>query len=140
MKKLTLKRHGFSFGAFSTLLDEQGHELCKMAERPWQNNLAGISCVPVGRYQLLPHNSPKFGQCYALEAPELGVTLHGPSLRTHILIHPANLPSQLAGCLAPGTDFGCVDGQWAVVNSKTAFNTLMTYLDGQAAQLEITHG
>ena len=57
--------------------------------------------------------------------------------RTHILIHKANSPKQLKGCLAPGVDFGYVHGEWAVVNSKAAFNALMKELAGQPAQLTI---
>ena len=57
--------------------------------------------------------------------------------RTHILIHKANSPKELQGCLAPGVDFGFVNGEWAVVNSTAAFNVLMTELAGEAAQLTI---
>ncbi|MGC3833972.1 DUF5675 family protein [Moritella viscosa] len=100
-KTLTLHRNCFSHGTFSILCDDNGKELCKVLERPWLNNQASISCVPFGTYDFLPHESPKFGQCYALEAPSLGVTRYGPSQRTHILMHKANKVSQLQGCLAP---------------------------------------
>ncbi|MCG9624182.1 DUF5675 family protein [Vibrio mediterranei] len=137
MKRFVLKRRYFQDGTFGTLHREDGSQVCVIAERSWRNNLPGKSCVPEGSYQILPHKSPKFGDCYALEASELGVTRQGPSLRTHILIHKANTPSQLQGCLAPGVDFGFVGNEWAVVNSKAAFEALMHELDGQPAVLII---
>lgn len=61
----------------------------------------------------------------------------GPSLRTHVLIHKANKPSDLQGCLAPGVDFGFVGNEWAVVNSSHAFKVLMAELNGKPAKLTI---
>ncbi len=139
MKTLTLRRRYFVDGTFSTLHDGAGEQLCCMVERPWQNNAPRQSCIPEGTYQLIPHTSPKFGQCYALEANTLGVTRYGPSLRTHILIHTANLPSQLQGCIAPGEGFGVINNQWGVINSRAAFDKLMNHLDNKAWQLIISH-
>lgn len=137
MKHFVLKRRYFKDGTFSTLHREDGSQVCVMAERPDLNNAPGKSCVPEGAYQLLPHESPKFGRCYALEAPTLGVTRYGPSLRTHILIHKANTPDQLQGCLAPGVHFGELNGEWAVMQSTAAFNALMSELAGKPATLTI---
>ncbi|WP_311567258.1 DUF5675 family protein [Photobacterium arenosum] len=137
MKTLTLRRRHFSHGVFSTLHDDSGHPICDVIERPWLNNQPRVSCIPEGTYDLLPHNSPRFGECYALEMPSLGVTRYGPSQRTHILIHPANTVSELEGCLAPGSEFGVVNGQWGVLDSRAAFTVLMDYLDGEDARLEI---
>ncbi len=60
MKTLTLHRNYFPHGTFSFLCDENGNAILKTVERPWKNNAAGISCVPEGTYDLVPHNSPKF--------------------------------------------------------------------------------
>ncbi|MDF2183474.1 DUF5675 family protein [Grimontia hollisae] len=137
MKHFVLTRRYFQDGTFGTLHREDGSQVCVMAERPWLNNAKSRSCVPEGTYHLLPHNSPKFGVCYALEAPTLGVTRYGPSLRTHILIHKANTPGQLQGCLAPGVNFGELHGEWAVMQSTAAFDSLMTELGGEPATLTI---
>ncbi|MGF1688722.1 DUF5675 family protein [Photobacterium japonica] len=137
MKTLTLKRRHFSHGTFSTLHTQDGKQVCCMVERPWQNNQPNVSCVPPGTYKLIPHQSNKFGTCYALEAPTLSVTRYGPSVRTHCLIHKANRPNELQGCLAPGTHFGVSRGEWAVMNSTEAFNGLMTLLAGETWQLDI---
>lgn len=139
MKTLTLRRHCFPHGTFSTLYDPSGNELCKMVEPAWENNKKGKSCIPFGTYDILPHQSPKYGECYVLSCPDLGVTAYGPSHRTHCLMHSANLPEQLEGCMAPGKEFGVVNGKWAVVSSKVAFNQLMAYLDKKPAKLHIRH-
>ncbi len=137
MKTLTLHRNYFKHGTFSYLTDDNGNPLVVTVERPDKNNQASISCVPEGIYDLIQHESPKFGRCLALDAETLGVTLWGPSQRTHILIHSANTPSQLEGCIAPGLDFGVVNNQWAVTHSRDAMATLMQYLNGENAKLII---
>ena len=137
MKNFILKRRYFEEGTFSTLHRADGSKVCCVVERPDLNNKPSESCIVEGTYSLLPHQSPKFGECYALEAPMLGVTRYGPSLRTHVLIHKANVPSDLEGCLAPGLSFGYVKGQWGVVSSGVAFNALMKELGGEPAQLTI---
>ncbi|UTM59214.1 DUF5675 family protein [Photobacterium sp. CCB-ST2H9] len=137
MKNFILKRRYFEHGTYGTLHREDGSTVCCMVERPFLNNKKGESCVPEGTYTLYPHQSPKFGNCYALEAESLGVTRYGPSQRTHILIHKANSPSQLQGCLAPGVDFGFVGNEWAVLNSAAAFHNLMDELAGAPAVLTI---
>ncbi|WP_434357409.1 DUF5675 family protein [Parasalinivibrio latis] len=137
MKHFKLKRRYFPHGTYGTLHREDGSKVCCITERAWENNAPGKSCVPEGTYTLYPHQSPKFGKCYALEAKALGVTRQGPSLRTHILIHKANKPSDLQGCLAPGVDFGFVGNEWAVINSKAAFDALMRELGGEPATLTI---
>ena len=134
--KLILKRIEINSGTFGKLYID-GDFICHTVERPWKNNEAGVSCIPEGTYNITPHVSPKFGDCYILEQRTLGVTKFGPSQRTHILIHPANHAGQLQGCIAPGRKLGTVGGHWAVLNSREAFNKLMDLLGGNAATLEI---
>ncbi len=137
MKILTLHRTYFPRGTFSYLCDDNGNIICVTCERAWTNNKPGVSCVPEGIYDLVPHTSPKHGKCYALEAPTLGVEIYGPSLRTHILFHKANKPSQLEGCIAPGRTIGVLDNEPAVLSSGDAFDELMRYLGGEPAKLVI---
>ncbi|SGZ03494.1 Putative uncharacterized protein [Moritella viscosa] len=59
-------------------------------------------------------------------------------MRTHILIHKANSPQDLQGCLAPGVDFGFVHGEWAVLNSTAAFSALMAEFAGEIISLSIS--
>ena len=139
--KLLLKRFPTPKGIFGTFgeLYAKGELVCFTVEREWNNNKPSISCVPCGIYELVPHESPKHGTCYALQQQNLGVTVYGPSLRTHILIHIANKATELAGCIAPGKSLGVVGNEWAVLNSGGAFNELMILLDGKPATLEIVN-
>lgn len=131
-----LKRRYFDHGTYSTL-EFKGDEICKFVERPNKNNQPSVSCVPEGVYTIKPHQSPKFGYCYILTADTLGVGIDR-GLRTHILIHKGNTPSDVQGCLVPGVEFGFVNGQWAVVNSTKAFADLMTEFNGEEHTLIIS--
>ena len=137
MKHYILKRRYFKHGTYSYLFREDGSEVCCFVEREWRNNEPFKSCVMEGTYDLIPHNSPKYGECYAMVAPTLGVTLHGPSIRTECLIHIANKPSQLLGCASPGLSFGYLGNEWSVKSSGIAFRALMNELGGEPATLTI---
>lgn len=80
--------------------------------------------IPAGVFEGILRYSPHF----ALTVPGIAVPY-----RTDIEIHPANLPSQLEGCIAVGSS---VDND-ALDNSKQAFQKLMTYLP-QSFQVEIS--
>ncbi|GGA95895.1 DUF5675 family protein [Agarivorans gilvus] len=133
-----LVRHYFSHGTFGQLFSPCGTPLAVSVERPWLNNQPSISCIPEGTYKIVPVNSPKFGECLGLSAPTLGISHdHSGILRTHILIHPANLASQLEGCIALGEKWGVLNGEWAVLNSRHACELFKSYIHGQQAWLEI---
>ncbi|EMD1175041.1 hypothetical protein VP758_001557 [Vibrio harveyi] len=134
MKKLTLITKGLPNGTYGELF-MNGERLCYTVEREWNNNNPSISCVPAGTYTLKRHESPRFGECFALEAPTLGVTVYGPSVRTHCLMHVANFPHQLEGCIAPGTALHAT--QWGVSNSSKAMSILRRKLSDGAYELEI---
>ncbi|CAH6850386.1 hypothetical protein EDB29_1011131 [Vibrio crassostreae] len=108
--------------------------LCTV-EKEWKNNQPYISCIPAGEYDLVPHDSPKFGKCYALENKRVGVSIYGPSERTHCLIHIANWPREVVGCIGVGESFH--SQKWGVANSTKAMGKLMELLDGNRAKLTI---
>ena len=113
--------------------------LCYTIEKPWENNAPMISCIPAGVYELNPCSSPKFGETYCLENPSLNVSHCGTTRRTHILIHKANMESQLLGCIAPVSSFGVLDGktEWCGLSSAVAYNKLMNVLDGKQHSITI---
>lgn len=137
MKYYTLKRRYFDFGTYSYLFRQDGSKVCCFVEPVWANNEPFKSCVPEGDYDLVPHTSEKYGECYALESEFLGVTVYGPSIRDACLWHIANKPSQLVGCGAPGVNFGFLSGEWSVKSSGIAFKALMKELGGKPARLTI---
>ena len=99
-----------------------------IAEPPWRDNQPNLSCVPPGRYNLLPHVSPRFGRC---------LLVAGVRGRSHILVHAGNvggdklkgLHTHTLGCLLPGLARGSllIKGvhQRAVLSSRTAMRYLL---------------
>jgi hypothetical protein len=85
-----------------------GADFCATCEQPWNNNLEGHSCIPVGDYQLLPYDSPAHGPTVVFHNPALGIygtpalIPAGQAGRSLCEIHPANWPFQLRGCVAVG--------------------------------------
>lgn len=79
-------------------------------ERPWLDNEPFISCIPEGRYTLKRVNSPRFGagRWEVSEVPG----------RWHILIHTANFPHDVEGCIGLGR--GVMKDHRGVSNSANA--------------------
>jgi hypothetical protein len=101
-------------GAFGKLILPSGVRLYTV-ERPWLGNAPSISCIPEGVYQLRPR--PFFRGGYdAIEIMDV------PD-RSHILIHIANWPWDVEGCVGPGIGLDLGNNQ--VVSSRIAFGQLM---------------
>lgn len=87
-----------------------GVHFCATCEQPWNDNLQGHSCIPVGDYQLLPYESPAHGSTVVFHNPELGIygtpdmIPAGKTGRSLCEIHNANWPFQLEGCVAVGVE------------------------------------
>jgi hypothetical protein len=104
-------------------------------ERPWiasatsKGGSKGISCVPVGTYKLVRHNSDAHPMTWALVNEELDV-VHYPraglasGTRTAVLIHPANWAAELRGCIAPGTRAGLGERGYQVYDSRKAMKMI----------------
>jgi len=78
-------------------------------ERPWLDNAANVSCIPEGNYDVAWRTSPRFGETYHIQDVED---------RTYILIHAANFPKDVQGCIGLGT--GLMGDRVAVSNSRKA--------------------
>ena len=89
-------------------------------ERPWDNNNPFTSCVEPGVYSLVPHKSHKYGNVLALVNENLGVThwQENHSKRYAILIHPANFPHDVQGCIGLGDSY--IADKNMVTNSRQA--------------------
>jgi hypothetical protein len=99
-----------------------GNWVRKTLERPWQNNLPNISCIPKGTYQCRYSFSPKFLK-YTYEI------LNVPK-RSGIRIHSGNYFFQIQGCILLGTSYSDInkDGKVDVLNSKSTINALEALL------------
>lgn len=115
-------------GTFGVLV--VGSQTYKTVERPYLDNKPFVSCVPPGKYTLENHSSRKFGETYALVNHELGVYHYDApnAKRTAILIHSANFPRQLHGCIGLGKGLGFIQDQLAVVNSRQATGEVLRRL------------
>ena len=82
-------------------------------ELPWKDNLAQVSCIPEGRYELVKRWSPKFNR---------HLQVMNVSQRENILIHPANdATHELKGCIAP---VSLITGAGKGIRSRPALKTL----------------
>lgn len=82
-------------------------------EKPWVNNAAQISCIPEGMYIATRYMSPTPGRGVVWQ-------LNDVPGRSNIQIHAANRQQDVIGCIGLGTVLGAIDGEWAVLNSRTA--------------------
>jgi hypothetical protein len=106
-------------------------------ERPWVPDPSGgglggdpgLSCIPVGAYTLVLHDTQKHPKTWALVNADLGVVADPtPGMRSDILIHPANFASELEGCIAPGITRQNDGTQWMVTSSQVAMRQLQAAL------------
>jgi len=97
-------------------------------EDPWHLNERNISCIPEGRYTIVPHKSPKFGSTYLVE---------NVTERSNILIHAGNTAKDTSGCILVGLQFGELNNQPAVLASRSAFLKFMELMDGEDGELVV---
>ena len=110
--ELTLYRAYFEDGTNCTVFCS-GQFLCHTIELPWKNNKRNISCIPEGRYEVVPRYSTHFKH---------HLLIKGVSERHLILFHPANdALNELQGCIAPVTYLG---GPGKGVQSRHAMQKL----------------
>lgn len=100
--QLVARRVFEGFGGHYSILQIE-HRSFWIVEREWNGNRRNISCVPRGTYSLVPHHGSKYPYTWALD----GLTVspirnaHPDRARYACVIHAANSPSDLEGCLAP---------------------------------------
>lgn len=112
-------------GTFGYMRVFDGDELifeCWTCEKEWADNQPYKSCIPAGEYTICRSYFHR-GDYPAFEV------MNVPG-RSRILIHIANTPSQLAGCIAPGTRLGVLGNEWAVLSSRRAYGAFMEALEG----------
>ena len=92
-------------------------------ELPWKDNLAQVSCIPEGRYELVKRWSPKFNR---------HLQVMNVSQRENILIHPANdAMHELKGCIAP---VSLITGVGKGIRSRVALEILTSLVYGALDQ------
>ena len=105
-----------------------GGELFYSVEKPWLDNAPNVSCVPEGTYKTGWRDSPKFGETWHIkDVPN----------RTYILIHAANYPTDVHGCIGLGMQL--MADRIAVGHSRKAVNAFEKLTKGSEWQLIVTH-
>jgi hypothetical protein len=113
---------------------------CFTGELPWLDNRSKVSCIPVGKYNVLWELSPRLHKhTYRLK------NVKG---RDGVLIHSANLvgdstkgfKTQLQGCIAMGEKLGYMMGQKALLSSRPAVTAFEMFLNFEPFILEIKNG
>jgi len=128
MKHLRLVRVTEYNGAtLGVLTIDESPEMMTL-EDPWHLNERNISCIPEGRYTIVPHKSPKFGSTYLVE---------NVTERSHILIHAGNTAKDTSGCILVGLQFGELNNEPAVLASRSAFLKFMELMDGEDGELVV---
>lgn len=135
--KVKIERAYLPEGTFSDLSID-GNYFCHTVERAWDNNKSMISCIPEGIYNLTPHVSPKYGECFIVSNKDIGVAKYKTSsMRWGILLHPANWPYQLNGCIAPVKQLMVIGGKYGGNNSRATTKDLFEELGFEKHELEI---
>jgi hypothetical protein len=116
-------------GTAGLLYGPDGVQPVATVERPWLDNKPSVSCIPEGTYVLWPHTSPKF--------PDTVIELADVPGRSAILIHPANHPAELMGCIAPGI-VSQINGAPSVTRSREAMAIVRAWFDAGDRILEVT--
>ena len=101
-------------------------------EDRWFDNEPQLSCIPVGKYKIKIHNSPKFGRVFqVMDVPG----------RSHILIHAGNTKEDTHGCILLGLMYGTIGTETAILSSRAALANFMTAMNTYSeAELEICDG
>ena len=91
-------------GTFGTL--EVNDKVFFTVEKPWDNNKPFRSCVPDGEYTLVPHGHYKHdGNVLALVGETVSHYKDPDFERYACLIHTANYPKDVVGCIGLGEDY-----------------------------------
>lgn len=143
---LELIRHAYLPQATLGLLRLNDSLSIATLEEPWRRDPDGAggqrregelheSCIPDGRYQIVPHDSQKHGSVYALVNPTLGVYRWPGDIptaqkwgRSAILIHAGNSTDDILGCIAVGMHHGWSGQKPVTYQSRTALGLLQTLL------------
>ena len=99
-------------------------------ELPWLGNEPFESCIPPGVYRAMLHDSPTHGEC---------LWLRSVPGRTEILMHVANGPSELDGCIAPGLTPGirCDPKEPVVWSSAAALQQILDAVATEGGEVDI---
>ncbi len=109
---------------------------CFTLELPWRENRPCVSCIPPGTYPLGWRVTCRRSTYHIRNVPK----------RSYILIHSGNyagdihkgLKTHVEGCVLLGKRMGWLNGQWAVLVSRSTVRQFNKLMAGQKARIIIT--
>jgi hypothetical protein len=129
MKFLRLIRVTERGGATMGVLCIDGAPAFVTLEEAWRDNQKMVSCIPAGKYKVLPRKSPKFGNTWQV--------MNVPN-RDHILFHAGNTHRDTLGCILLGLQYGTLGNDSAILASRSAFKAFLELMaDAPGAELTI---
>lgn len=108
--------------------DHNKKELCRTLENPWIRNIIKISCIPEGKYQCKKFTGKKYKDVWII---------NDVNRRSYILIHNGNLEKHTQGCVLVGSNWGFLQDELAVLNSRKTLDKLRSILPNEF-ELEIS--
>jgi hypothetical protein len=114
-KYILVREPSTSDGTLGEIFSPDGSHLCYTMELPWENNEPEKSCIPLGTYICVPHNS--------FDHPGTWELLDVPG-RSEILIHTGNTDDDSLGCILVGRAVGTLNGKPGVLMSAIAFHVM----------------
>lgn len=104
---------------------------CVTLEPAWKNNQPRESCIPTGTYQVVPRESPKFGNHFWIR--------NVPG-REWVLFHAGNFRESTEGCVLVGKEFGDInkDGRPDLVFSRVILGHMLQVVNGRQFSLVIS--
>jgi hypothetical protein len=118
--KIIREHYGPDVTTGKLVIEGHKHRTIYTLEEPWKDNKPGVSCIPCGTYQCIPHGwepDTKLRQKRCWEITKV------PD-RSAILIHAANTTLSIEGCVAVGLSTGKMGNLPAVFSSRDAMELL----------------
>ena len=98
-------------------------------ELPWKDNNRRVSCIPAGKYKMVPEKHAKFGKSFRIS---------GVGSRDGIMIHRGNYTKDTTGCILAGMRFADLDGDgWFDIAQSTQALDYMYQFIIEEAELHI---
>lgn len=99
-------------------------------EQPWNSNIPFESCVPLGRYELVPYSSKKYGKVFALHNEEKNVFVENKGFGRYacLAFHKGNYVENFQGCIGAGDSFTIYNNKPMVTNTVSTCSMINEYL------------
>lgn len=124
LEKLLLDRIKTSDdGTFGQII-RNGHQIAATCELPWNDNIPRQSCIPKGVYLCTLGTSPSKNKQVDYQVYKVNEVTG----RSEILIHIANWPHELLGCIGVGRNITELKGKPAIDHSTDTMKELLQSL------------